>query len=60
MTVCVVEVDCCWRSPFGDAAEGEVYSAGLLLIGCVKEVADDLAVDYVYTADDHYVSRIFI
>ena len=55
MTVSVVKVDCCGRCPLRYAAEGEVYSAGLLLVGCVDQVANNLALGDIHAADDHVV-----
>lgn len=52
-TMSIVKVDCCWGCPLGYAAQSQVYSTGLLLVGSVEEVADNLATDDVYAADDH-------
>lgn len=59
MTVSVVKIDCRGSCPLRYAAEGQVYSAGLLLVCCVDEVADDLALDDIYAADYHDILDLF-
>ena len=39
----VIEVDGCGGAPDGDLSQGEVDAAGLLLVGLLEEVGDDVA-----------------
>lgn len=40
-------------APCGDLAEGEVDAAGLLLVGLLTEVLDDVAGQNLAAAEDH-------
>jgi len=59
LTVTVVKIDGRGSCPSRYAAKGQVYSARLLLVGCIDEVANNLAVDDINAADDHDVLDLF-